>query len=82
MTAYTITPEERKLLNKLEKSLDKLVINYDIAKHEELIEWLHDDKENFINDLKWRIAGGTMKNEVLSDGYIEACKEILRAIEE
>lgn len=82
MTAYTITPEERKLLDKLEKSLDKLVINYDIAKHEELIEWLHDDKENFINDLKWRIAGGTMKNEVLPDGYIEACEEILRAIEE
>ena len=73
--------EEKELVNKLGKSLDKLVDNFDIANREELIEWLHDDKENFINELNWRIAGGTMKNELLPNGYREACKEILKAIE-
>lgn len=57
-----------------------LVKNDDIESFNEFMKELEKDPAMMINDLKWRVNGGIMKNEILPGGYSDACKQILEVV--
>lgn len=68
---------EAKVKNLVEEYLVK---NDDVESFKEFIEELEKDPAMMIDDLKWRVNGGIMKNEILPGGYSDACKQILEVV--
>ena len=67
----------------LKTNLDFLIENEDFKTVKEFYEMLSTNKKEIVNDLIWRISGGTMKGEVIKnhDEYIEQCKRLLEEID-
>ena len=63
----------------LNTNLNFLIENEDFRDEKEFYEMLRTNREEVVNDLKWRISGGRMKNEVIKNhnNYIEQCKKLL-----
>lgn len=57
-----------------------LVKNDDIESFEEFMKEFYKDPDMMIDNLKWRVNGGIMKDEILPGGYSDACKQILEIV--
>lgn len=57
-----------------------LVQNDDIESFEEFMKEFYKDPDMMIDNLKWRVNGGIMKDEILPCGYVNACKQILEIV--
>ena len=57
-----------------------LVKNDDIESFEEFMKEFYKDPDMMIDNLKWRVNGGIMKDEILPCGYVNACKQILEIV--
>lgn len=58
----------------------QLVDNEDFESCEDFMNELRKNKEEVADWLKWRADGGKFKNEIVSEGLPEACKELLNLI--
>lgn len=60
----------------------ELIENDDFFSYDEFLEDLQDDRAGVVDWLIARTRGEHLKNEVLSEKYIEACKKILKVLRE
>lgn len=60
----------------------ELIKNDDFFSYDGFLEDLRDSREGVINWLEARTRGEHLKNEVLTEKYIEACKKILKILKE
>ena len=58
----------------------ELIKNEDFASFDGFFEDLRESREGVINWLEARTRGEHLKNEVLAEKYIEACKKILEVL--
>lgn len=59
-----------------------LIKNEDFDSFDEFLEELRNNREELVKWLKWRAEGGKMKNEAVTDEFIESCKKILKVLKE
>ena len=56
--------------------------NEDFDSFDEFLEQLRNNQEEVVKWLKWRAEGGTMKNEAITENFMESCKKILKVLKE
>ena len=59
-----------------------LIKNEDFDSFDEFLEQLRNNQEEVVKWLKWRAEGGTMKNEAITENFMESCKKILKVLKE
>ena len=59
-----------------------LIKNEDFDSFDEFLEQLRNNQEEVVKWLKWRAEGGTMKNEAITESFMESCKKILKVLKE
>lgn len=63
-----------------EKFIQVLIDNYDFEDLEDFQEQAKNNREELVKWLQWRADGGKLKNEITTDGLVEASRELLNRI--